>query len=124
MTETLVITLHVVVAFVLILVVLLQSGKGASMGAAFGGSSQTVFGSRGPAGFMSKLTTAAAIVFMLTSLVLSMIAAGDRQTTIIDEVAPPPVEESSDSSIDPFAAPMAVDELDTVKDTGTPAGEN
>ncbi len=124
MTETLVLTLHVIVAFVLILVVLLQSGKGASMGAAFGGSSQTVFGSRGPASFMSKLTTAAAIVFMLTSLVLSMIAAGDRQTTIIDEVAPPPVEAPSDSSIDPFAVPMAVDELGTEKDTGKAAGEN
>ncbi len=125
MTETLVTTLHVVVAFVLILVVLLQSGKGASMGAAFGGSSQTVFGSRGPAGFMSKLTTAAAIVFMLTSLVLSMISAGDRDVTIIDKVAPPPVEEPSGSAIDPFTTQPPVEEPGgTDKDTGTAAGKN
>lgn len=62
---------HVVVCVVLIMVVLLQAGKGANMGAAFGGSSQTVFGSSGPATFLSKMTTWVAIVFMLTSLALS-----------------------------------------------------
>ena len=51
--------LHIAVAVFLILVVLLQTGKGAEMGAAFGGSSQTLFGGGGPAGFMAKLTTAA-----------------------------------------------------------------
>ncbi len=63
--------IHVVVCFVLVLVVLLQAGKGASMGAAFGGSSQTVFGSSGPSTFLSKMTTWVAVVFMLTSLALS-----------------------------------------------------
>ncbi len=62
---------HVIVCVVLIMVVLLQAGKGASMGAAFGGSSQTVFGSSGPATFLSKMTTWIAIIFMLTSLALS-----------------------------------------------------
>jgi preprotein translocase subunit SecG len=55
---------------VLIMVVLLQTGKGAEMGAAFGGATQTVFGSSGPAGFLSKLTTAVAIIFMVTTLTL------------------------------------------------------
>jgi len=62
---------HVAVCFVLVLVVLLQAGKGASMGAAFGGSSQTVFGSSGPSTFLGKMTTWVAVVFMLTSLALS-----------------------------------------------------
>lgn len=71
---TLVIILHVLVCFIMIGVVLLQSGKGAEIGAAFGGSSQTIFGSRGPGTFLSKMTVAAAVVFMLTSMVLSVVS--------------------------------------------------
>jgi preprotein translocase subunit SecG len=67
-------TLHVIVCVILVLVVLLQSGKGADLAGAFGGgATQTAFGSRGPASFLSKMTTAAAIVFMLTSIGLSLI---------------------------------------------------
>jgi len=135
MTETLVLAVHIVVAFALILIVLLQSGKGANIGAAFGGSSQTVFGSRGPAGFMSKLTTAAAIIFMLTSLTLSIISAGERKVTILDDVVPPPaaeepapqaeqpVETPSAGGIDPFETQPPAGETATDKDTGKPAGE-
>ncbi|MBI3327822.1 MAG: preprotein translocase subunit SecG [Nitrospinae bacterium] len=63
---------HVIVAVALILIVLLQAGKGAALGAAFGGASQTVFGPRGPGSFLGKLTTAAAGIFMVTSLVLAI----------------------------------------------------
>jgi preprotein translocase subunit SecG len=64
--------IHVIIAIALILIVLLQTGRGSDMGAAFGGgSSQTLFGSSGSSGFMTKLTTIAAVVFMLTSLVLA-----------------------------------------------------
>lgn len=67
--------LHVVVSLFLIAVVLLQSGKGAEMGASFGSSgSQSVFGAGGGTSFLSKLTTSAAIVFMLTSLTLAYIS--------------------------------------------------
>ncbi len=66
--------IHVIACVVLILVVLLQAGKGASMGAAFGGSSQTIFGSSGPGTFLGKLTSAIAIIFMVTSLSLSYMA--------------------------------------------------
>ncbi len=55
-------------------VVLLQSGKGAEIGASFGGSSQTVFGSRGPGTFLSKATAWAASIFMLTSLSLAILS--------------------------------------------------
>ena len=64
---------HVVVCFALIFIVLLQHGKGAGIGAAFGGSSQTVFGSTGAAPFLAKLTAIAAILFMITSLSLAFL---------------------------------------------------
>lgn len=65
--------LHVAVALCLVLSVLLQAGKGAGIGAAFGGSSDTMFGSRGPVSFLSKLTTGAAVLFMVTSLLLTYV---------------------------------------------------
>jgi preprotein translocase subunit SecG len=67
--------IHIFVCLFLIGVVLLQSGKGAELGAAFGGSSQTIFGSRGAATFLNKMTTISAIVFMLTSLTLAVVTA-------------------------------------------------
>lgn len=71
---TLLVILHVIVCIFLISIVLLQSSKGAEMGAAFGGSSQTLFGSRGAATFLSKLTTISAVVFMVTSLLLAIVS--------------------------------------------------
>ena len=80
--NTVLIVLHVIVCIFLIAVVLLQRGKGAEMGAVFGGgASSTVFGGRGAGNFLTKLTTGSAIVFMCTSLTLSYIAtsgSGDR----------------------------------------------
>jgi preprotein translocase subunit SecG len=67
--------LHVIVSLLLIGVVLLQSGKGAEMGASFGSSgSQSVFGAGGGTSFLSKLTTSAAVIFMLTSLTLAYVS--------------------------------------------------
>ena len=64
--------IHTLIAIALILIVLLQTGRGSDIGAAFGGgSSQTLFGSSGSSGFMTKLTTIGAVVFMVTSLVLA-----------------------------------------------------
>jgi len=68
----LVLVVHVVVCIALILIILLQSGKGADIGAVFGGgSSQTVFGSSGAGTFLSKITISAAVIFMLTSITLT-----------------------------------------------------
>jgi preprotein translocase subunit SecG len=67
---TIVTIVHIIVSIGLILVVLLQTGKGADMGAVFGGSSSTIFGSSGAGNFLTRLTTGMAIVFMLTSLTL------------------------------------------------------
>jgi|SRR5215467_1109414 preprotein translocase subunit SecG len=71
----LVVTLHILVCFFLIVVVLLQSGKSGDIAAAFGGQgSQTAFGPRGAATALSKATTWSAIIFMVTSIVLSVMA--------------------------------------------------
>ena len=96
MWYVLLVIVHVTVCLALILVVLLQVGKGQSIGAAFGGagSSQTFFGSRGPATFLSRLTTVSAAVFMLTSLDLAYISASGGQGSSITHKAPPPVTDT------------------------------
>ena len=82
---TLLVIVHVIVCLLMIGAILLQSGKGAEIGAAFGGSSQTVFGSRGPANFLSKFTVITAFVFMLTSLSLAILAKERNfSSTVID----------------------------------------
>jgi preprotein translocase subunit SecG len=87
--------LHVIVCIILILVILLQAGKGANMGAAFGGSSQTVFGSSGPASFLGKMTTVVAILFMLTSLTLSY-SAIHKGKSLMDGSSRPGVERQAE----------------------------
>lgn len=77
----LVATIHVIVSLFLIVVVLLQSGKAADLAGAFGGlGSQTVFGPRGSATVLTRATTISAIVFMLTSLTLSLASPGGPST--------------------------------------------
>jgi len=78
---TFILLVHVAVCVFLIFVVLVQSSKGAQLGAAFGGSSQTLFGARGAATFLSKLTTGMAVVFMLTSLTLAVMSV--RRSSVI-----------------------------------------
>jgi preprotein translocase subunit SecG len=77
---------HVLVCTALILIVLLQRGKGASMGAVFGGSSQAVFGSAGATSFLHKITTISAIVFMLTSLGLSFLMSTAPTSSVMEGV--------------------------------------
>jgi len=92
----LLIIIHVVVCIALIMIVLLQTGKGADMGAAFGGgSSQTLFGSTGASTFLSKATTGAAIVFMVTSLGLAYLSSHRSGTESIVKPPPAPVESSA-----------------------------
>jgi preprotein translocase subunit SecG len=75
---------HVVVSIGLILVVLLQTGKGADMGAVFGGSSSTIFGSSGAGNFLTRLTTGMAIVFMITSLMLGYFSGRKVSSSVFD----------------------------------------
>src|SRR6266581_2005519 len=82
---TLVTILHVLVCLFLILVVLLQAGKGGGMGLAFGGSgAQTVFGGSGAGNFLTRLTAGTAVVFMLTSLALAYFASAKESAWLED----------------------------------------
>ncbi len=81
---TAVIAVHILVSMVLIVSVLLQVGKGASIGSAFGGAgSQTLFGSGGPASLLTKVTAACAIIFMATSLYLTITSGQKRRSSIM-----------------------------------------
>jgi preprotein translocase subunit SecG len=81
--------IHVLACFGIIGIVLLQSGKGADIGSAFGGAgSQAVFGSMGTPTLLGKITTGIAIVFTLTSFTLAMLG-GERGSSVVREAAPP-----------------------------------
>src|SRR5438477_10954504 len=79
---------HVLMCFAIIAIVLLQAGKGADIGSAFGGAgSQAVFGSMGTPTVLGKITTAVAIVFTITSFTLALLG-GERSGSAIREPAP------------------------------------
>jgi preprotein translocase subunit SecG len=88
---TLLTVFHIIVCIFLILVVLLQQGKSADWAGAFGGGgSQASFGARGAGTILSKATTAAAVIFMITSLALAILISKSGGTSVIREGATPP----------------------------------
>jgi preprotein translocase subunit SecG len=114
--ETLVIIVHVIAAIAIVGLVLLQQGKGADAGAAFGsGASQTVFGSAGSGNFLTRSTAIAATIFFITSLTLAIFAKQNTSAGFAEGLpvvnpellsqpaAPtsdvPPVESSTDSAV-------------------------
>lgn len=113
--EPLILTIHFIVCIFLLIVILLQAGKGADMGATFGaGSSQTLFGARGAATLLSKLTTVAALVFLMTSMSLTGIHR--------DKVS----SGSSNSVVQPSDEDITPEKVDDVKpdETTTPSEDN
>jgi preprotein translocase subunit SecG len=103
--------LHVIVSLGLILVVLLQTGKGAEVGAVFGGSSSTLFGSSGAGNFLTRLTTGMAIVFMITSLTLGYFAGRKPSATIFDSRTPATEPRApAQAPLQPPQAPVSVAE--------------
>jgi preprotein translocase subunit SecG len=114
--NTAMIFVHVMACLAVILVVLLSKGKGADLGAAFGGSSQTVFGSQGAGGVLTKMVAICVGVFMMTSLGLAYMTTQRTQSTIMEDAQtgaqPAAVEEE-----DPGARERAGDETDTDSDT-------
>jgi preprotein translocase subunit SecG len=93
-----VLTIHIMAAIVLVFVVLLQSGRGAELGAAFGGMGQATYG-RGQSTFISKLTTGVAVVFMTTSLSLAFMTTEhpDRSVLPSKQVTPAPIQTQTES---------------------------
>jgi preprotein translocase subunit SecG len=95
---------HVFSAALIVLLVLLQSGKGAEISASFAGSSQTVFGSSGGANFFVKLTGGAAAVFMVTSLALTILK-NDARKSVFEGISTP-ASETSAPAVPAPAAPV------------------
>ena len=117
---TLTVIIHLVVCFLMIGAILLQAGKGAEIGAAFGGSSQTVFGSRGPGTFLSKVTVAAAIIFMLTSLGLALLSKQEHTASTVIDLHTTPEPSSSSSPATPPPEPTANPTSEPVSEPTTP----
>jgi len=86
---TLLTVVHVAVCLFLIVIVLLQHGKGADVGATFGGSGQSLFGSEGPLPLLNKITTSVAIVFMLTSVSLAYFSSSKSTGSVMTELEKP-----------------------------------
>lgn len=104
---TLLIILHVFVSVAIIAIVLLQAGKGADIGSAFGGgASQTVFGSMGAPTVLGKITTGVAIVFMLTSFTLAMLASR-KASSIMTAPLPAPTQPAAPAQPPSSPAPPA-----------------
>jgi preprotein translocase subunit SecG len=106
----LVTVIHIIVSLFLVVVVLLQSGKAADLSAAFGGQgSQTVFGPRGSATVLTRATTISAILFMITSLSLSVMSTGAASApTLLDEVAAPAAETTASPGATKDPGPIKV----------------
>src|SRR5437762_14055704 len=103
---TLMAVFHVIVCIFLILVVLLQQGKGADWAGAFGGGgSQTTFGARGAGTILSRATTAAAIIFMITSLALTILIARPGVNSVIQDKAVPKTTQPAPAPQPPAGQP-------------------
>lgn len=82
--ETLILTVHIISSILLILLVLAQSGKGAEAGAMFGGATQAAFGAEG-GNILTKITTTLAVIFMLTSISLTVIQNKANSSSVMNE---------------------------------------
>ncbi|MCJ7452375.1 MAG: preprotein translocase subunit SecG [Steroidobacteraceae bacterium] len=107
--QPLAVVVHVLLAFGIIALVLLQRGKGADAGAGFGaGASGTVFGARGSASFLSRTTAVLATLFFLSSLALSyLFSHGAVPTSVMDRVATEQVQPGGDDGATTTGAPAA-----------------
>ena len=120
--EVLLIIFHILICLALVMIVLLQTGKGADMGATFGGgSSQTLFGSTGASTFLTKSTTLVAVAFMLTSLGLAYLSSSKTGTSIMQDVKAP-VEEKA-IPVGEAEVPVPIDNSAATADSAQPTEE-
>ena len=101
--QTLVTVIHVITCVLLILVVLIQSGKGAEISTSLAGSSQTVFGSSGGANFFTRFTSAAAAIFMVTSVALTVMGGQSKKSVFVGFEKAPATQQTSVPSASPSA---------------------
>ena len=102
--------IHIIVSIVIVIAVLLQVGKGASIGSTFGGaSSQTLFGSAGPATLLAKVTYAGVAIFMVTSLYLTYTGSRSKSSSIMSDIpavtAPAGQESAAPQAAEPVVEP-------------------
>jgi preprotein translocase subunit SecG len=100
--QTALIALHLVICIALIMIVLLQTGKGSEIGAVFGSSSQTLFGSTGGSTFFGKLTAVVAIVFMITSLILASRSSRVTGDSVMEGVKPAVTAPATSEDVTPI----------------------
>ncbi len=106
--HTVLIVIHVITCLLIIGVVLIQQGRGSDIGAVFGGSSATVFGSSGAGNFLTRLTAGLAAVFMVTAATLTYLGAYEVTGTVFDESLPQPPPRQAPAAAEPQAqAPQA-----------------
>jgi preprotein translocase subunit SecG len=99
--ETLLIIVHIIVCLFLIGIVLLQHGKGADIGATFGGSSQSLFGTEGPLPLLNKVTTFSAVVFMVTSVALAYISTQKGSGSVMSELLGEQAQQEATTTAEP-----------------------
>ena len=120
--SALVTIIHVVVCLILIIAVLLQSGKAADLAGAFGGAgSQTAFGPRGSASVLAKVTEISAILFMVTSLGLWVLSGKDTSSAVSGEKAAPVKPAAAQTETKKDANPAAAEAKDKKQPEAKPA---
>jgi preprotein translocase subunit SecG len=108
--QTILVVFHLFLAIGLIGLILIQHGKGADMGAAFGsGASGTVFGSKGSASFLTRLTAVLATLFFITSMVMAYFASQRDEGSVIFDTLQPPAVEQTDSQPQGVPSPQSED---------------
>lgn len=103
---TLLIVVHTIVCLFLICIVLLQHGKGADVGASFGGSSQSLFGTEGPVPLLNKITTLAAIIFMGTSITLAYMSTNKSTGSVMSDIKVQTLPQAPAQPTAPVTVPM------------------
>lgn len=124
---TLLIVVHTIVCLFLICIVLLQHGKGADVGASFGGSSQSLFGTEGPVPLLNKITTLAAIIFMGTSIALAYMSTNKSTGSVMSDIKVQTLPQAPAQPTAPVTVPMpspSAKESSSEMPKETPKGSN
>jgi len=119
--------IHIIVCIFLVSIVLLQHGKGADIGATFGGGGQSLFGTEGPVPILNKITTASAVIFMITSISLAYLSAHRSTGSVMGGYsAPAPVEQPAQTAEPlPDRIPMPAEPADeSAPSPASPFGES